>query len=191
MNKKLLLLPSLALLTACGGIGNNSKNIKVEDRSNNPDVIVRDVSNFDWSDNTQQPAKNTDEFSADSPQAAAIATLKADGVKFILYFSYDGFDIDEATTQEIIKHANFMRDNPEINLRLEGHADERGTREYNLALGENRAISVKEVLSLYEGLHSRVQIVSFGEENPVSQEHNEAGWEQDRRVKFVYKANNK
>jgi peptidoglycan-associated lipoprotein len=58
-----------------------------------------------------------------------------------------------------------MQSNPSVNLRLEGHADERGTREYNLALGENRALSVKEVLGLYN-LDDRIIVVSYGEEQP-------------------------
>ena len=78
-----------------------------------------------------------------------------------------------------------MRDNPDVRLRLVGHADERGTREYNLALGENRALSVKEVLGLYE-LSSRIDVVSYGEERPISTVHDESGWKQNRRVEFVY-----
>lgn len=78
-----------------------------------------------------------------------------------------------------------MRDNPTLDLRLEGHADERGTREYNLALGENRALAVKEILGLYD-LSSRVKVVSFGEENPVVQLHDESAWQQNRRVEFIY-----
>jgi len=70
-------------------------------------------------------------------------------------------------------------------LRLEGHADERGTREYNLALGENRALAVKEVLGLYD-LNSRVEVISFGEEIPLIQAHDESAWGKNRRVEFIY-----
>ncbi|MBT4316559.1 MAG: OmpA family protein, partial [Candidatus Thioglobus sp.] len=118
-------------------------------------------------------------------ERVAVTELKNTGTNFILYFSYDGFDIDESATAQIIKHANFMRDNSSVNLRLEGHADERGTREYNLALGENRALSVKEVLGLYD-LSSRVEVISFGEEKPIAQSHDEAGWKKNRRVEFIY-----
>jgi len=111
--------------------------------------------------------------------------LKDTGISFTLYFTYDGFDIDEDSTKEIIKHANYMRDNPRARLRLEGHADERGTREYNLALGENRALSVQEVLGLYD-LASRIDVVSYGEEKPISNIHDESGWKQNRRVEFIY-----
>ena len=115
----------------------------------------------------------------------AVAELEKVGGSFTLYFAYDDTEIDEAATRVIIEHANFMQNNPSVRLRLEGHADERGTREYNLALGENRALSVKEVLGLYN-LEDRVVVVSYGEERPVAIEHNEEAWEKNRRVEFVY-----
>jgi len=116
---------------------------------------------------------------------SAVAELEKIGGSFVLYFAYDDTEIDEAATRVIIEHANFMQNNPSVRLRLEGHADERGTREYNLALGENRALSVKEVLGLYN-LEDRVVVVSYGEERPVAIEHNEEAWEKNRRVEFVY-----
>ena len=116
---------------------------------------------------------------------SAVSELEKVGGSFVLYFAYDDTEIDEAATRVIIEHANFMQNNPNVRLRLEGHADERGTREYNLALGENRALSVKEVLGLYN-LEDRVVVVSYGEEQPVEIEHNEEAWEKNRRVEFVY-----
>jgi len=115
----------------------------------------------------------------------AVAELEKVGASFVLYFAYDDTEIDEIATRVIIEHANLMQNNPSVRLRLEGHADERGTREYNLALGENRALSVKEVLGLYN-LEDRVVVVSYGEEQPVEIEHNEEAWEKNRRVEFVY-----
>jgi peptidoglycan-associated lipoprotein len=116
---------------------------------------------------------------------AIIENFKNSSGSFILYFSYDDTEIDEASTRTIIEHANFMQDNPSISLRLEGHADERGTREYNLALGENRALSVKEVLGLYN-LDDRITVVSYGEESPVLDASNEEAWKENRRVEFSY-----
>ena len=116
---------------------------------------------------------------------AAVAELEKAGGSFTIYFAFDDTEIDEAATRVIIEHANFMQNNPSVRLRLEGHADERGTREYNLALGENRALSVKEVLSLYN-LEDRVVVISYGEERPIAIEHNEEAWEKNRRVEFVY-----
>ena len=116
---------------------------------------------------------------------AAALELENSGIPTTLYFAFDDTEIDEAATRVIIAHANFMQNKPSVRLRLEGHADERGTREYNLALGENRALSVKEVLGLYN-LEDRVVVVSYGEERPVAIEHNEEAWEKNRRVEFVY-----
>ena len=116
---------------------------------------------------------------------AAVAELEKVGGSFTIYFAFDDTEIDEAATRVIIEHANFMQNNPSVRLRLEGHADERGTREYNLALGENRALSVKEVLSLYN-LEDRVVVISYGEERPIAIEHNEEAWKKNRRVEFVY-----
>jgi len=116
---------------------------------------------------------------------AIIENFKNSSDSFVLYFSYDDTEIDEVSTRAIIEHANFMQDNPSVSLRLEGHADERGTREYNLALGENRALSVKEVLSLYN-LDDRILVVSYGEESPVLAGSNELAWEENRRVEFFY-----
>ena len=116
---------------------------------------------------------------------AAVLELESSGIPSTLYFAYDDTEIDEAATRVIIEHANFMQNNRSVRLRLEGHADERGTREYNLALGENRSLSVKEVLGLYN-LEDRVVVVSYGEEQPVAIEHNEEAWEKNRRVEFVY-----
>ncbi len=116
---------------------------------------------------------------------AAISEFGNSADSFTLYFAYDDTEIDEVATRIIIQHANFMQSNPSVNLRLEGHADERGTREYNLALGENRALSVKEVLGLYN-LDDRIIVVSYGEEQPILTGSNEEAWEKNRRVEFVY-----
>ena len=116
---------------------------------------------------------------------AMIEEFKNSGASFILYFDYDDTGIDEVATRSIIEHANFMQNNPSVNVRLEGHADERGTREYNLALGENRALAVQEVLGLYN-LEDKIMVVSYGEEQPVLVGSNEEAWEENRRVEFSY-----
>lgn len=127
----------------------------------------------------------TSNINTQTADQKAIAELRASNIAFVLYFPYDDAEIDQASTKEIIKHADFMRNNLNVRLRLEGHADERGTREYNLALGENRALSIREVLGLY-GLNKRIKVVSFGEEKPNNEGHDEQSWGENRRVEFVY-----
>ncbi len=104
--------------------------------------------------------------------------LIANGGELVLYFDYDTATMSPTVNQKIMKHIIFMRDNPNVRLRLEGHTDERGTREYNLALGENRALSVKQAL----GFYNRIETVSYGEEKTQSSEDGK-----NRRVEFIYK----
>ena len=116
-----------------------------------------------------------------SANQEAIDTLKSSGVESVLYFAYDDTEIDEEATRVIIQHANFMQNNPLVNLRLEGHADERGTREYNLALGEKRAQSVKNYLINLGISADRVSTISYGKERPSVVGSNDGAWAQNRR----------
>ena len=104
----------------------------------------------------------------------------------IIYFDYNSSDIQDEFLP-IIKHiVNVLQKNPGMKVRLEGHADERGTREYNLALGERRAREVREFILLQGIDENRVDIVSFGEEKPAVMGTGDEAWQQNRRVELVY-----
>ena len=192
MNKVSLLfvLSGLFLLSGCIGNESNIENVKPRDSivsnqdssSSSESVVESSVGNISSIEISPKDIRLT---KPNSPEAAAVNQLKEKGVKFTLYFSFDGYSISDIATDEIIKHANLMKEYPNLKLRLEGHADERGTREYNLALGENRALAVKDVLELY-GLGSRTEVISYGEEKPISNDSNEEGWKKNRRVDFIY-----
>lgn len=192
MNKVSLLfvLSGLFLLSGCIGNESNIENVKPRDSivsnqdssSSSESVVESSVGNISSIEISPKDIRLT---KPNSPEAAAVNELKEKGVKFTLYFSFDGYSISDIATDEIIKHANLMKEYPNLKLRLEGHADERGTREYNLALGENRALAVKDVLELY-GLGSRTEVISYGEEKPISNDSNEEGWKKNRRVDFIY-----
>jgi peptidoglycan-associated lipoprotein len=79
-----------------------------------------------------------------------------------------------------------LSSNPEVTVILEGHADERGTREYNLALGERRANAVQQLLVLQGVAQSQIQVISFGEERPVALGHDGEAWRLNRRVEILY-----
>jgi len=79
-----------------------------------------------------------------------------------------------------------LSSNPDVSVVLEGHADERGTREYNLALGERRAKAVEQLLVLQGVGQNQIQVISFGEERPVALGHDEEAWRLNRRVEFLY-----
>ncbi len=104
----------------------------------------------------------------------------------VIYFEYDSNDVAEAQLELVRHHGKYLSFNPEASVRLEGHADERGTREYNIALAERRAQSVKQLME-YEGADaSQISVVSYGEEKPVAFGHDEESMQLNRRVEIVY-----
>lgn len=103
-----------------------------------------------------------------------------------IYFDWNSISISDESLTLLQAHGDFIADNGSIQVRLEGHTDERGSREYNIALGERRAQSVRRVL-LFQGTSvSQLSTVSYGEEQPVNLEHNETAWRENRRVEIVY-----
>lgn len=104
----------------------------------------------------------------------------------VLYFPLDGVTISNEDRDVIAAHARLLSGNPEVSVILEGHADERGTREYNLALGERRANAVQQLLLLQGVAQSQIQVISFGEERPVALGHDEEAWRLNRRVEILY-----
>lgn len=103
-----------------------------------------------------------------------------------IYFDYDSASIREDSLLIVREHGKYLSSNPDRLVRLEGHADERGTREYNLALGEERAKSVKEVLILEGAQEEQIEIVSFGEERPAVEGTDDSALQLNRRVEVVY-----
>lgn len=99
-------------------------------------------------------------------------------------FAYDSDKIDEAGLQDIEYNVQMLGNYPNLEIVLEGHCDERGTNEYNMALGNRRAKSVKDVLLNYGIPASRLQTISYGEEIPVDPGHTEGAWSKNRRVHF-------
>ena len=104
----------------------------------------------------------------------------------VLYFAYNSADIAAENYDLIVAHGAYLADNPGLVIRLEGHADERGSREYNIALGERRALAVRSLLLLQGGKAEQMSVISYGEERPVAFGHNEASWARNRRVELVY-----
>ncbi len=103
-----------------------------------------------------------------------------------VHFEFDSSTIDSKSQALIEAHAAYLANNPDVLLGLEGHADERGTREYNLALGERRGQAVRRILRLLGIDGQRLTATSYGEENPIATDHNESAWRLNRRVEFMY-----
>ena len=112
----------------------------------------------------------------------------ATGVKDRVFFATNKSTLTTASRDTLRKQAAFMRKKKDLSFAIEGHADERGTREYNLALGERRANAVKDYLMTYGISGSRLSVISYGKERPVNSGSNPLAWSQNRRSVTV-KAN--
>jgi peptidoglycan-associated lipoprotein len=114
----------------------------------------------------------------DDPTAGELA--------MVIYFDFDSSEVRAADQDVVSRHAMQLGDNPNSRVRLEGHADERGSREYNIGLGERRAQAVRQMLMIQGVSAAQISTVSFGEERPVAFGSSEDDYSQNRRVEFKY-----
>jgi peptidoglycan-associated lipoprotein len=113
------------------------------------------------------------------PQAGLLA-------KRTIYFDFDSSEIKGDGTDIVAAHAKYLANNPTARVRLEGHTDDRGSREYNIGLGERRAQSVRRALLLQGASEGQLSTVSYGAERPAVAGHDETAWSKNRRVEIVY-----
>jgi peptidoglycan-associated lipoprotein len=113
------------------------------------------------------------------PQAGLLATR-------VVYFDFDSAVIQGQGVDVVAAHAKYLATHPEARVRLEGNTDERGSREYNIGLGDRRAQSVRRAMLLQGVAEGQITTVSYGEERPADPGHDEAAWAKNRRVEIVY-----
>lgn len=120
-------------------------------------------------------------------RAAAVRAARAT-LEETVYFDYDESEIRPDAERVLRQKLDIMRNSPQVSVRIEGHADERGSTEYNLALGNRRAESVRQFFTSFGLSADRFSIVSYGEERPQATGGNESAWAQNRRAEFVITA---
>jgi peptidoglycan-associated lipoprotein len=106
----------------------------------------------------------------------------------VIYFMFDSSQVRPEFTKIIDAHSQYLAAHPDQRVALEGHADERGSPEYNIALSEQRAKAVSRTMQRQGVSGSQLELVSYGEEKPAAFDHNESSWHLNRRVEIVYKA---
>lgn len=104
----------------------------------------------------------------------------------LVYFDFDRDEIHPDYLPLLEAHARYLAEHPAARVRLEGHTDERGTREYNLGLGERRAQAVRRIMSVHGARENQLEVISYGEEMPVAFTQTEESWALNRRVELVY-----
>ena len=175
----MLLLTGMVLLASgCGGSSStkDSSAANVEDRS----ISADEMSEIDSRASTRGLDDDSDFMGnpLDDPNSL-LATR-------VIYFEYDSSTVREDFRSAIEEHGRYLAENPGASMTLEGHADERGSREYNLALGEQRALSVRRQLVLLGANADQVRTVSYGEERPASDGHDDYDYGLNRRVEIIY-----
>jgi len=174
MNRKLSVLIMLVIaftLTACGS--NKNKELVTESSNGNAGQIDASANN----------AFGTG-YSKEALEGLGIV---GDPLNYrTVYFEYNSSSIDERSSIIASAHARALASQNGTNVVLEGHADERGTRDYNLALGERRSQAVSDLMRTVGVGGNTIQTLSYGEERPVDPAHTDAAWQQNRRVQIVY-----
>jgi len=174
MYKAALYIAVASVLAACGG------------SETKPDVPVRDTSA-----STTQSGTG----SGSTSSGLTTSTVKGDPTKDpnnilykrSVYFDYDSNAVKDEFRPVVQAHSKYMTaDKRDAKIRIEGNCDERGSREYNLALGQRRAEAVKKVMTVLGVQDGRIETTSFGEEKPQSQGHDEGAWAQNRRADIKY-----
>lgn len=123
---------------------------------------------------------------AGRPVAEVLSDPNTPLYKRVFYFDYNSSELSAEDREALSTHARFMAEVPSVSLVLEGHADERGSREYNLALGERRAKTIERILNVEGVPASQIQVISFGEERPMAPGHDDEAWRLNRRVELLY-----
>ena len=122
---------------------------------------------------------------AEQSRAGAGAMSGTDFMNQDVLFAYDSFTLSNEAKSVLERKAAWLAENPQVKVQIEGHCDERGTTDYNLALGERRAHAAKQYLVALGINAGRLSTISYGEETPLDPSHSEAAWSRNRRAHFV------
>ncbi len=144
---------------------------------------------------SKKPGNNPDSLTANGGNNSGLSLeLKGDsdsgtaGGLQTVYFDFDSSTLGEGSKATLKANAEFLKANASVDVQVEGHADERGGIQYNLALGERRAKSVRDYLVALGVAKKRISVISYGKEKPVAFGHDEAAWSKNRRANFVVTA---
>ena len=180
--KKLFIGMAAALLLSACGTKEPPSTIKVEDRSPSP-TSTASTTNTPSTRSTESTGTAT---RTTTPSVDPLKDPNSPLSKRVVYFDYDKDAVKAEFAGLVQAHATYLSQNRARKIRLEGHADERGSREYNMALGQRRADAVRKAAAVLGVGNDRIETISFGEDKPKSNGHDEASWAQNRRVEIVY-----
>ena len=169
---------AMGLLGCAGGTGGRGAGSTMDEGGPAESVEDADASGFGEDGPLSARMGEQDDVVESERLAEAARNLEP------VFFAFDKFDLDAAARSALASNAAWLRDNPDISVWIEGHCDERGTDEYNLALGEKRARAARDYLVQSGVSASRLRTLSYGEERPFALGHDESAWRLNRRAHF-------
>ena len=182
--KALTLTFGAVLMTACA----SNSDVGEGDELKPLDPAQQEASAQQAANNVETQAVEAQRIAAEQAEAAANAAQAALMDMTVFYFGFDQTTIKADSKNALIAHSQYLAANSSARVVLEGHADERGTVEYNIALGERRALSVSRFLQANGASASQIETVSFGEERPQVMGHDSEAWSKNRRVEIKYQS---
>lgn len=181
--KKLLIIAMLAMLTAAGC---KSSSVRSDTSATGDGDSAR--TGVEDTTGTRPGDEEITDSTIDRQAVKAPQSRRFDDVSGVafndVHFDYDSYDINEGEKAELNRVSSYLLKNSGVKILIEGHCDDRGTNEYNLALGDRRAKSVKDYLRSTGVSASRIETISYGEEKPACTSQDEACWAQNRRAQF-------
>lgn len=198
LNTKMSLLLAILALTGC-----TSADKKVDDIAGQAGTTASDAATNAYGDNTAVDGAEIKGIGTGPDGVFMEGSLMGSNAELmggefadpkhplsiqIIYFLYDSSQIRPEFAKIIAAHAQYLVAHPEQKVKLEGHADERGSPEYNIALSEQRAKAVSRALQRQGVSSSQLELISYGEEKPAIAKHTQEAWEKNRRVEIVYQA---
>jgi peptidoglycan-associated lipoprotein len=174
---------TLGLNDSSDGLMDGEEGVVVEDRGASTEGIGGDgINGTDIDDGAEtRVVVDGDAYQGDTLDDPANALSNR-----VVYFEYDSSSVRKQDYLTLEAHAVYLAENPTAKVRLEGHTDQRGSREYNLALGERRALAIRQILMIQGASTNQFQVTSFGEESPQNEGDGELNWQNNRRVELIY-----
>jgi peptidoglycan-associated lipoprotein len=168
--KPVVLAVAVAMVGGCSSMGKKSGDVAIEDRGmGTGDGMTQGIG-----------------IGSGTFQGMSIDDPASPLAQRVIYFEFDSSEVRAADRDVLANHAAYLRENPQAGITLEGHADERGSREYNIGLGERRAQAVRQILEFQGAGAQQLNTVSYGEEKPAVDGHDEMAYSQNRRVELIY-----
>ena len=184
-----LVLASVAALAACEGTVGTVEDSQTGSQSTSASASTSGTGDDSVSgaDTTGTGTSGTGTGTSDSSREHPLDDSSSPLGARTVYFEFDSSEIPGSGRAIIEAHARYLSDHPGALITLEGHADERGSREYNIALGERRAEAVRKLMTLLGATDPQIRTISYGEERPAADGHDESAWGLNRRVEIVYR----